>query len=452
MRSMLIRNKLESIFVFSFLLYGYALFPGRIYGDSVTLIELMSKDQSVDTWGALYFRLLQLITFDGKYIFCMSLFIASMFYVSLLNFIKKLSFDDNVKFIAASIFVLTPFVGVFAFTIGHDGLTATSFFIYLSLLLRNPKRLSKSDVIQVIIAAFLSSTSGLGVILTIGFCAALLIRRISFLSLISLLISSTFFFAGSLIFDVDKSNYDKSIMSCLGEVKCIAQHQHAAITDSQWDQLSALGSKQDWIKQDTCSVADYSFFAFENASKDKLALVKLWSELVRQNPQIALQARIQRTSVALPPGFFRSPPNMFDTSYLNPVGMNAMSDLQISPDLFKTSVDLPPRLKSSLPGQSFFEYLVLFPTFLLNQRSDFWGWGGLWICVALFLMSRQMSRRYSDLAIVFLPSFAVHAGVVLFAPAPLPRYVFSSVLLGIFLSILHSVKFFYQKNQVENKT
>jgi hypothetical protein len=441
MGSVMVRFKLQAIFLLSFLLYGYALFPGRIYGDSVTLIELMSLNQSVDTWGASYFRLLQLITINGQYVFLMSLLIGAIFYITLFNFIKCLSFDSNVKFIGASIFVFTPFVGVFAFTIGHDGLIASSFFIYLSFLLKNSKKLCRKDIGQVIFAALLASTSGLGVILTIGFCVALVVRKLTVLSLISIVISTTFFFAGTSILGVEKSKYDMSIMSFLGEVKCIAQHQDAVISDPQWASLISLGSKEDWVKQDSCSAADYSFFAFENASKDKIKIIKLWSELSRQNPQIALQARIQRTSVALPPIFFRNPPNMFDTSYFNPVGMNAMNDLQISADMFKTSVDLPPRLKSSLPGQSFFEYLVLFPTFLLNQRSDLWGWGGLWLCIAVILLYRQMPKKKLDLAVVFLPSLALHAGVVLFAPQPSPRYVFTSVLLGVFLTILQIVQF-----------
>ena len=53
-----------------------------------------------------------------------------------------------------------------------------------------------------------------------------------------------------------------------------------------------------------------------------------------------------------------------------------------------------------------------------------------------------MPRKKLDLGVIFLPSLALHAGVLLFAPAPSPRFVFSSVLLGVFLTILQIVQFF----------
>ena len=49
--------------------YFYGLFPGRIYRDSASLIELMRAGQSSDQWSALYFRYLQILTVNGRFLF-----------------------------------------------------------------------------------------------------------------------------------------------------------------------------------------------------------------------------------------------------------------------------------------------------------------------------------------------------------------------------------------------
>jgi len=298
-----------------------------------------------------------------------------------------------------------------------------------------------------LLAAVLSSTSGLGVVVTFGFCISLVIRKKMTLSLMCLSLSFLLFFAGSAIFNVERSKFDMSIMSFLGDVKCIAQHPEAEISESQWMQLKQFGDIKDWQEEHSCVVADYSFFAFENASRGNRKFITLWAELASQNPQIALQARIQRTSVALPPLFFRNPPNMFDTNYMNPVGVGAMSDLQIFPDLFKTSVDLPVGQKHQLFQQRILESLVLLPTFVLNQRSDVWGWGGLWLSIAFYLFYKYLGRRFDKLILVMLPILSLHAGIVLLAPAPSPRYAFPSVILGVFMVVIHICNYFIKENQ-----
>jgi hypothetical protein len=397
----------------------------------------MEKGESVDTWGATYFKILQIITFDGRYIHFMSIIIATTLYSSLYYFVSNLKISSKVKYFAGALFVLTPFVGVFAFTIGHDGLITSASLIYLTYLQKvGNNEIARLDRILVILAALLTSTSGLGVFLSLGFCFTLIVRKRLGLSALCLTLSAGLFLTGSSILGVEKSKFDMSIMGFLGDVKCIAQHPESVISDSQWSQLAVLGSISDWKEQHSCVVADYSFFAFENASNQKLSFIKLWKSLSTQNPQIALQARIQRTSVALPPPFFRNPPNMFDTSYENPVGKGAMSDLQIFPDLFKTSVDLPPAEKKQLVGQKLVESVVLLPTFLLNQRSDVWGWGGLWLLLALYCVSTILRYSWRNLLLLMMPLFALHAGIILFAPAPSPRYAFPSIFLGVFMVLV----------------
>lgn len=447
MRQVFSEIKLAVVFILSFIIYGYALFPGRIYRDSVNLIELMLNGKSIDTWSASYFRLLQVLSNNGSNISLASFSMAAIFYASLYVLINNLGLNKRVQLYSSIFLVFSPFVGVFAFTVGHDNFTTSASFLYLTLLCKKQKQFTKIDYAIVFFASFLASTSGLGVILTFGFCLAMLIKKFSIASILSVATAFTFFFAGSTLFNVERSNLELSLMNMLGDIKCIAQHKNANISKAQWNQLGKIGNEQDWLEPKTCVIADYSFFALENASKEKNSTIKLWINLVAQNPQIALQARIQRTSVALPPLFFRNPPNMFDTSYKNPVGLNAMNDLQIFPDLFKTSVDLQSTSQKKLFGQIIFERLVLFPTFLFNQRSDIWGWGGLWLSILAFSFLYRKRGDVTSRALVLLPNLFLHLGVVCFAPSPSPRYVFSSILLGIFFTLVFIFEKIYKNSE-----
>jgi len=420
----------------SFIAYGYALFPGRIYKDSATMFELMLEGRSTDQWNAFYFWLIKISSNHGESPFLSALICAALFYSSVFLFIKSLPMLEKNKKQVFLIIAFTPFVGVFGFTIGHD-VTATSGILLLlgTLFNMNDSRLRKKDFSIAAVGVVLSSTSILGVAAVFGFSLVMLIRTKKLVSLLSIVITTTLTLAGPNLFSVERAKNDLSLAALVGDLKCIAQHPDSEINKNEWQSLIKLGPKSLWLEPKSCTVADYGFFALEGASKFKTEAVKTWISLSKNNPQIMLQARIQRASNALPPIFFRSPPNMFDTSYFNPVGLAAASDLQIAPDLFKTSVDLENRQVNRLPSQTFFESIVLFPTFFLNQRSDLWGWGGFWLTFAILFVIVRYRRAAIPHLLNFIPLICMHFTLVLFSPSPSPRYVFPSILVGIIFGL-----------------
>ena len=52
--------------VFSLAIYFFALFPGRLNPDAEKSIRLMLDGESSANWTAYYFRILQVLTFNGK--------------------------------------------------------------------------------------------------------------------------------------------------------------------------------------------------------------------------------------------------------------------------------------------------------------------------------------------------------------------------------------------------
>lgn len=426
--------------VLSFIVYGYGLFPGRIYKDSATMLQLMSEGQSTDQWNALYFWLISLTSFKGQFPFLSALICAALLYISLFLFVDALPTQEENKRKILLLIIVTPFVGVFGFTIGHD-VTATSGILLLlrALFIMKKSKLQKKELVIVALGVVLSSTSILGCAAVFGFSLVLFFRNSKLISILSISISAGLTLGSASLLSIERSEIDLSIAAVLGDLKCIAQHPGSKIEEKDWESLIELGPKELWLEPMSCTVADHAFFALESASRSKSKVMKTWISLARNNPQIMLQARIQRASNALPPLFFRSPPNMFDTSYSNPVGAAAASDLQIAPDLFKTSVDLPINEVNELPYQKLLETTVLLPTFFLNQRSDLWGWGGFWLTLTFLLIIIRFRTAASPQLVNLIPLACVHLTLILFSPSPSPRYVFASILVGIVFSLNFAV-------------
>lgn len=420
----------------SYIVYGYGLFPGRVYKDSATMFQLMSEGQSTDQWNALYFWLISLTSNKGQFPFLSALICAALFYISLFLFVDALPVQVENKRKVLLLIIVTPFAGVFGFTIGHD-VTATSGILLLlrALFIMKKSKLQKKELLSIAMGVVLSSTSILGCGAVFGFSLVLFFRNRKMISILCISISAGLALGSASLLSIEQSESDLSIAAILGDLKCIAQHPGSKIEEKDWESLIELAPKELWLEPKPCMVADHAFFALENASGSKSKVVKTWISLARNNPQIMLQARIQRASNALPPLFFRSPPNMFDTSYSNPVGDSAASDLQIAPDLFKTSVDLPINEVIELPYQKIVETIVLLPTFFLNQRSDLWGWGGLWLTLTFLLITIRFRNAATSHLVNLIPLACVHLTLILFSPSPSPRYVFASILVGIVFSL-----------------
>jgi hypothetical protein len=234
---------------------------------------------------------------------------------------------------------------------------------------------------------------------------------------------------------VNRSSDNLALTSLLGDVKCIAQHPDAKITQQQWEALDKFAQESEWRSPTSCWIADNAYFALSEASKKPREFILLWAKLASQNPQISIMAHIQRASVALPPIFFSPPPNMIENNYAIPIGSGPKDDLQRYSELFKTSVDDAPSKKSRLPFQSPFEYFVLFFTFIFNQHSAIWGWAGLWLATIFIFGTKISGLKVKDLSLSLSPLITMHLAMVLVAPAPNPRYLMATILVGISFSL-----------------
>lgn len=416
------------------LVYFYGLFPGRIYRDSASLIELMKEGQSSDQWSALYFRYLQLLTLNGRFLFTVSVINLALLTYGIYRLIQSLNIEEKNKRRIFVIFAWSPFIGVFGMTVGRDTLATAGILILTSQIIQPLEGRRPSSRTQRIVLSFsiiLTCMSILGCAFLIALSLFFFLKSQKILSLVIFIIVAFNLTLMSSVLQVSHHSEKLYLANVLGDIKCIAQHPDAVISENQWNELSKLGSIEMWKEPKSCWLADYSYFALESASVNSGKTLSLWKELFIQNPQISIVSRIQRSSVALPPIFFSPPPNMIEMNYSLPVGLGTQDDLQKFSELFKTSVDSKYFENTELPLQSALESLLLFVALIFNQNSQVWGWAGLWISVALLLGHRLTRLSRSQFLLALTPLVFMHVVIVLASPAPNPRYLMASSLLGI---------------------
>jgi len=172
---------------------------------------------------------------------------------------------------------------------------------------------------------------------------------------------------------------------------------------------------------------------FSNISKSDF--VKNYLNIAFKNPAIVIMAHIQRSNNALPPPFFQIPLNQVDLNVKNPVGLNTNTMLQQGPEVLHPSID-EPSMKLETGFLRYFESIALLPAFIVNQASWFWGWGGMWCWVLLvYALKTLQIRKVGKICILYYPILLTHATLFLVGPISVPRYVMSSILIGVVLSI-----------------
>ena len=414
-------------------IYYLILFPGRIGPDPSISIGLMHKGESTANWTALYFRILQIFTFNGKTIALFTLIGLCTFMGAIKYFIDSSPFSLHIQKIAFRFMCFFPIAPFFGLTLNHDVFAWSSNLITVGFLLRLLNRKESypkfSNLIFLfILIGFLGTMSFIGTVSLIGLGVTLFLLKYRKDSIIafSMII---FFQVLSLGLGVTPQEPGLKYLPFLGDMKCIAQDADSHISAKQWEFLESLGPRSEWTKQQTCMVADYAIFAYWNAGRVPIIeFANQWVKLVVQNPRLVILGRIQRVSPSLPPPFFRSQPNVTETDYDIPVGLGVKRSLQQIGGEVVIDAPIFGEFKSQqLPGISKLEPLLLLAAFLINQNSQFWGWGGLWLTLLAFVLFRKKPR----LMFALIPCFFQMVFLFVFETVPDPRYVFGWIMMGM---------------------
>jgi hypothetical protein len=434
-------------------IYIAALFPSRNHWDTVEILRLARSGDSLDQWTALYFRFLSLLSFNGNYAFVPAIVGLLGLAFSTRYFIHSLRVSEKARNLALNIIIATPFVGVFGMTLTHEVQTVTGALLLTgNIMRRQDKSGDKPNRILISVAYIYCLMTYVGVFIVMAFLIAIITRdnRAKVLPLIPFTFGAVLF--SSAILHVERVNPATNLQGVLGDVKCVTQHPDSVITKTQWLLLEEFAPIEKWREPLTCSDASKTLFVAAKFPGKESQILKLWLELARENPQIVLQARIQRSAMALPPPFFQSQPNFSSRNYLEPVGQNTQDDLQQWSPLFKTSND-DHYQKEHFSQPSFLkplEYLVLLPAFILNSQSWFWGWGGMWFVIFFLLLITRTRFSYKDIFRISLPHMFTIIGLFVGSPISDPRYAMTLTMTGFITSVVFLVEYLARRKPLPN--
>jgi hypothetical protein len=252
---------------------------------------------------------------------------------------------------------------------------------------------------------------------------------------------------------VTKSDMPLQLYPVLADIKCVTQHPEARINQEQWNYLASIADLNLWKTPLSCASMDDAVNTIKSPriqDIDERELLKTYVSILSKNPAIVIQAHLQRSSQALPPPFFQGPQNQIDRDIRNPVGLNTNIALQLGPEVLHPSIDDPALKIENNPFQ-LLEKIFLFFSFLINQASWFWGWGGFWLWPILIVQLAVFKvRKISTLLALNYPLILNHLLHVAVGPIPVPRYVMSTILIGYTLFVLFLVKWWQTRKPLES--
>jgi len=457
-----ILSKPLSVWAIAIVFYWVSLFPARFGADTNSLILLMEKDESTAHWTALYFRIFQGITLDGQAIWLGSFICISLLAISLENLIRAISRDKRIMARLRIVIACSPFFGVFGMTLDHQLFTTVGFLNCLAFSISRKVELSPTNFerakelrnVWLGFSFFFLQMTFQGMLISAVFAFMFFKKSraiiVSSLVLVFSLTAASVLQVSTTRTEVSAAVSDLRMVPLLGDIKCVVQHPKVDLTPSEMGTLNKLGGLDKWREPKSCIVADNAFFALHGSSKYQTEIAKTWLSLSSRYPQLVLVAHLQRSSMALPPPFFRGQPNMIPTNDLEPAGTDLSVELHQWSEIFKTSIDNE-NMKIDRPKiAKLLEPLPLLITFFFNQNSEFWGWGGLWLLLAaltLILRRREFSSAKEFQSLIPLVTLSLFLFIM--SPASACRYVMPQILFGLVLTTEYLLR---KLQSLSNKT
>lgn len=422
------------------LFWYLALFPGRLGSDYSQAIRMMHKGESTDWWTASFWWFLKLSTFNGRTIAVSSLISLIILGFALFYLCESLYMEKFSNRAALLVLFCSPIYGGFGLNVSHDVFSAAGIILFTAYhirIARNYKLVGGLDYLPLILAGVLVITTQYGIFLVFVNTLLILYKRnieiailLPVVSVATMLISS---------FGVTSAPTYGPVLVIVGDIKCVAQHPQAEITQIEWDLLDSLAPRREWTNPTSCSLIDDSLRALPSLKLNDVeltpSLVKSYLSIAAHNPAIVAMAHFQRASVALPPPFFAGPQNQVTNDPSLPIGLGTNTALQSHPGVLHPSID-EPSVAFKVPVLSVLEFPAQGTIFIVNQASWFWGWGGLWLWpFIIYLLIYIKKPNKVSISPILSSTLLLHV-LLLILGAPMPRYVMGTILVGNYFSLI----------------
>lgn len=430
---------LKTIQFLSVLFYAIAEYPGRLGFDAITAINMMQNSKTDSTWTQLYFRFLQITTFDGNITGLNAILGLLIIVFSLRFFVHSLSFfSEIIREKTLTFLIFSPFIGIYGMTIDHNLQTTSGLLILIGFTIRIINKMEISNHLILFLGIMLVQMSFIGLFSSIFVALALLLGK-CYKNAINVAIIWLVVFIAGLNMGVANNLQYISYAPLLSDIKCVAQDADSTISYSDWRIITSMGPINNWQEISPCNTVENVSFIDPKSEIGVMKTLKLWLRIAYQNPRTVVMSHIIKSSVALPPILFHGPPDAVSSNLFVPVGQGVSKNLHQWSVLLNDS-SIQNLTHEYIPHAS--KYLQIIPitlALLVNQKSSFWGWAGMWFLLVSVIVFKKRSHM-SFLA--FLPLAAVHLLLVIASPVSDPRYSYSTTIIGITFSGLLAVNYF----------
>lgn len=433
--SYFLSNKFKVLEATIFGFWYFALFPGRLGFDNSEAIRMIQRGESTDWWSATFFWYLKIVTFWGESIILASFISYLLLSFSLKYFILGLPGDIRILRKSYLLVLATPIVSVFGLTVSHDAFQVSGILLLVGYHLRQQAGFAQSEkksLLLLFLAYASLMTTHFGLIIILLDLIFKVFQKFKIAVVLAVLVSLLFTLSS---FGITKHDPSAKTNWLVADLKCVAQHSQARLSDSDWNFLQTIAPKQEWMTPLSCTTVDEPVGSLKNRNKETMHLSIDFAEdylkIALKNPAIVGMAHIQRSRGALPPPFFQGPDNQVELDPRVPIGEGTNIALQNSFEMLHPSVD-EPSVDLDLTILKPLQLVAQALTFTVNQASWFWGWGGLWLWPLIyFFLSRIKVQSVIARLKALSPLFLLHFLLVAVGPAPLPRYVMAAVIMGL---------------------
>jgi hypothetical protein len=416
-----------------------SLFPGRLGFDYSKAIVMIQNGESTSWWTSLFWWFLRISSLEGRSIAIASFLCLIGLGYSLFYLCESLPGKKTVNRLSLLLVSLTPIYGAFGVNVSHDVFQVAGILIFTGFQFRvfsAREMIGAADYLAVTLASAMVLTTHYGLPLVAVNVFLFLVQK--YFKLAFLIAGSTVLISTISPIGITQVPTYGLVIPIMGDLKCIAQLETAELSDADWDFLLSLAPKNEWTDPKTCSFTDYSLGDMKSIDLGEIEfnsnLVSNYLTIASNNPAVVAMAHFQRASIALPPPFFFGPPNQVTRNPAVPIGQGTNNALQSYPGVLHPSID-EASVNNQISWLLPLEAVAQASIFLVNQASWFWGWGGLWLWPIVIYLTFGFKGLGVLSRITILSNVLVLHGLLLILSAPLPRYVISTILLGLFISI-----------------
>jgi hypothetical protein len=432
-------------------LWFVAMFPGRLGFDYSEMIRMIQRGETTDWWTGLFFWYVKILSFNGQFIFLCSFFGLLALSHAVRMFTKTLPtsnlIQDKVFFYTS----LVPLFPVFGLTVSHDVFQTSGIILLLSrevAIFRGIHVPGLSSPIFGVLASIQLLNTKTGIVLLVFYIIIKILQKrwteavvIALCCLILPTLSSL---------GLEKADTKVALAAGLvSDLKCVAQHPEAEISQVEWDFLDSIAPREQWLVSGSCTSTDAQLSAMTLTDKAVVNrdFLRQYFSIVSKNPAIVVVAHLQKSRGALPPPFFQGPDNQVELDTTLPIGLNTNTALQSGPEILHPSID-EPSVEINLRILKPLEAVAQGPVLLVNQASWFWGWGGFWLWpLFAYLIFNLKIRQWRYFFSTTAPLLLHHASMVVLGPGAFGRYYMSTILMGVTASIYLFVQKIYSNDK-----